>query len=69
MMIDLLSGNCESIIRTLRYMNPETSDERIRYMDFYTKCLEYEVKNRNRWTVIKALTAKINKLKQNTRRK
>jgi hypothetical protein len=49
-------------------MNPETSDERKRYLDFFVRCLDMEIKNANRSTVIKALMTKINKIKQNTER-
>jgi hypothetical protein len=68
-MVDLQNGNCESIIKTLKFISDNgTIEERKRYLNFYIECLDFETKNKDRWTVIKALTSKINKLKQNTQR-
>ena len=54
----------DDIRSSLRLMNPETTDEMRRYLDYMNRSYDYEVKNSNRASVIKLLRAKINQLKK-----
>jgi hypothetical protein len=49
---------------SLRHMNPKTSFEIANDLDYLNRSLDYEVKNRNRSSVINLLKAKINKIKK-----
>jgi uncharacterized FlaG/YvyC family protein len=54
----------DDIRSSLRLMNPETSDEIRKYLDYFNRSLDFEVKNKNRGSVIRMLQAKINKVKK-----
>lgn len=61
--IQFISTSVDDIRSSLKLMNPKTSFEIREDVDFLNRCLDFEIKMRNRASVIKMLRAKINKLK------
>jgi hypothetical protein len=58
------SGSVDDIRCSLSNMNPVTGFEIRDDLDFLSRSLAYEVKNKNRVSVIKMLQAKINKVRK-----
>ncbi|HLN56106.1 MAG TPA: hypothetical protein VK207_08940 [Bacteroidales bacterium] len=64
-MKDILGNTSADDIRSsLRLMNPKSSDEIRRYTEYLNNSLDFEVKNRNRATVVMMIKAKLNRIKK-----
>lgn len=64
-MSDVINHTSVDDIRgTLKLMDPKSSEEIRKYLDYFNRSLDFEVKNKNRSSVIKLLRAKINQVKK-----
>lgn len=60
----MVNTSVDDIRSTLHLMNPKTSEEIRKYLIYLNENFDYEVKNRNRSSVIKMLRSKINQIKK-----
>ena len=60
----IVNTSVDDLISSLRLRDPKTSFEIRDTLEFLNLNLNYEVKNKNRATVIRMLQAKINKVKK-----
>ncbi len=66
MTIDVLQhkGSIEDMRSSLRLMNPQSKADKQWILSYLVLSLDYEVKNKNRVTVIRLLQGKIDKVKK-----
>lgn len=57
-------GSVDDIRCSLQHMNPQSKAEARDNLEYLRRSFDYEVKKKNRVTVIKMLHAKINKIKK-----
>jgi hypothetical protein len=66
MEIDVIQhqGSVEDMISSLRHMNPQSTADQKWLLEFLRNSLDYEVKNKNRTSVIRMLYGKIDRVKK-----
>lgn len=57
-------GSVEDMRGSLKLMNPQSNADKQWILSYLVLSLDYEVKNKNRVTVIRLLQVKINKVKK-----